>query len=67
VALSPSLRVETHTCPWLTFGACESYQQAPELEMSSDGRSILAFWPQGDFPRTKPGSGVGDLEVYTLR
>jgi hypothetical protein len=68
VALSPSLRVENHPCPLIfILGTCKSYQQAPELQMSSDGRSILAYWPQGDFPRPKPVSGLGDLEIYTLR
>ena len=67
IARSPSLRVEVHSCPWLSLGACESYQQVPELQMSANGRSILAFWPQQGFPPPENVKGLGQLEVYTLR
>ncbi|MGA7351644.1 MAG: hypothetical protein WBX06_10840, partial [Acidobacteriaceae bacterium] len=67
IARSPGLRVEVHSCPWLSLGACESYQQVPELQMSANGRSILAFWPQQGFPPPENVKGLGQLEVYTLR
>jgi len=67
VARSPKLRVETHSCPWLTLGACESYQQVPEMQMSANGKSILAFWPQRDFPPPEKIKGLGDLEVFNLQ
>lgn len=66
LALSPSLRVENHSCPWFSFriGApCDSYQQVPQLTMSANGRSILAFWPHWGYPPL----AADDLEVYTLR
>lgn len=68
VARSPKLRVENHSCPWLIIlGACESYQQAPEMQMSGNGKAIVAFWPSQAFPPPENVRGLGELEVYTLR
>ena len=67
MARSPSLRVENHSCPWLSLGACESYQQVPEMQMSANGESIVAFWPQQDFPPPDRVPALGELEVYALR
>lgn len=68
VARSPSLRVENHPCPWLIFmGSCTSYQQVPEMQMSANGKSILAFWPGEGYLPPEKVEGLGELEVYTLR
>jgi hypothetical protein len=63
---SPTLKVETYTCGF-HLGSCENYQQAPELQMSGDGKSLLAFWfrPLDKTPDSAPGSG--GLEVFRLR
>jgi hypothetical protein len=67
-ARSPSLRVETHSCPWLMImGSCESYQQVPEMEMSANGKAILAIWQAQTFPPPVKITGLGEPEVYTLR
>ncbi len=67
VARSPRLRVENHSCPWFSLGACESYQQVPELQMSTNGKAILAFWPQYGSPPPERTRGLGQLEIYNLR
>ena len=63
VARSPRLKVEDHACPLLQImGSCTAYQQAPELEMSADGRAVAAFWPPGSFPAAK--NSTGEVEVF---
>jgi hypothetical protein len=67
VARSPSLRVENHPCPWLIFmGSCTSFQQVPEMQMSANGKSVLAFWPGQSFLAPEKVKGLGEMEVYTL-
>jgi hypothetical protein len=62
---SPKLRIVQHTCPWLQIlGSCTEYEQVPELQMSSNGKAILAFWHVGDFPRAK--KDPRDLQVFRL-
>jgi hypothetical protein len=68
LTLSPSLRVENHPCPWLVImGSCDSSEQVPEMQMSANGKAILAFWPGADFPPEEGSNAVGNPEVYTLR
>jgi hypothetical protein len=66
-ARSAALPIEIHKCPWLTFGACESWQQVPQLQLSADGKAILAFWQQ-DFarPQSEQEKKFTNLEVYRL-
>jgi hypothetical protein len=63
IARSSRLPVEDHPCPLMQFmGSCTAYQQAPELEMSADGRAVAAFWPPGSFPAAK--NSTGEVEVF---
>ena len=36
------------------------------MQMSANGKSILAFWPGQSFPPPEKVEGLGELEVYTL-
>jgi hypothetical protein len=55
IAESPTLDVERHSC-FLAIGSCMSYERAPELQMSDDGKAVLAFTPftTDDPPDRKP-------------
>jgi hypothetical protein len=62
---SPKLRIDAHSCGFRIIGACESYDQAPELQMSANGEAVLAFWPEGDPPSDKK-EGAGELQVFRM-
>jgi hypothetical protein len=62
---SPRLRIETHTCGF-HIGACESYDQEPELQMSANGEAVLAFWPPREYPPPNTKEEVGDLQVFRI-
>ena len=61
VARSPSLKVEVHRCFLQIIGSCTAYEREPELQMSADGKAVLAFWPP---PSGPPPDKAGELEVY---
>ncbi|HZD78178.1 MAG TPA: hypothetical protein VE218_14310 [Acidobacteriaceae bacterium] len=57
IAESPRLKVEKHSCFLvITIGSCTSYERVPELQMSDDGKAVLAFMPltSEDAPDRKP-------------
>jgi WD40 repeat protein len=66
IARSPSLHVQVHSC-WLNIGlaSCTSYQRPPELQMSANGKAILAFSPPLDYSQAKPGDAK--VEVFYRR
>jgi hypothetical protein len=57
IAESPALGVERHSCFLaIGLGPCTSYERASELQMSDDGKTVLAFMPftSDDPPDRKP-------------
>jgi hypothetical protein len=57
IAESPRLDVEKHSCFLvITIGSCTAYERVPELQMSDDGKAVLAFMPMTseDLPDRKP-------------
>jgi hypothetical protein len=56
IAESRTLDVERHSCFLaIGLGSCTSYERAPELQMSDDGKAVLAFKPLTDHsPDQKP-------------
>jgi hypothetical protein len=60
---SPRLKVEEHTCLWFfnPFGSCVEYEQPPALQMSGNGKAVLAFWPE----EILPGRKAHELEIFT--
>jgi hypothetical protein len=66
IAQSPSLHVQVHSC-WLNIGlgACTSYERPPQLQMSANGKAVLAFWPPLDYADAKPRDAK--VEVFSRR
>jgi len=61
---SPQLRVQKYRCAWLTFGPCKDSETGPDLELSGDGRSALAFWP--GYRGSRSGEEkTGDIWVFS--
>jgi hypothetical protein len=56
IAQSPMLKVIHHTCPWVSFGACDPGDEEPMLEMSQAGNAVLVSWQSGGEP----------VKVFTL-
>ncbi len=56
IAVSPALDVEKHSCFFLIIGSCTAYERVPELQMSADGKAVLALMPltSDDLPDRKP-------------
>lgn len=57
IAESPRLEVEKHSCFLaIGIGFCTAYERAPELQMSDNGKAVLAFMPltSDDPPDRKP-------------
>lgn len=62
---SPKLRVQQHKCHWLVLGACEDSESVPDLQLSDNGKSVVALWPNFD----RPGQDklVGEIQVFSWR
>jgi hypothetical protein len=64
VARSPRLKAEQPKCPWTQLmGSCAEDEQAPELQLSANGKAVLVFW-KGSFPPRD--NDTGTLEVFRL-
>ena len=66
VARSPKLEAERAPCMLVQIGAsCDEDEHVPELQMSANGKAVLAFWT-GRFPPRDDGAEASKLEVYRL-
>lgn len=51
IAQSPHLPPVHHKCPLIPdVFECDSWDEAPELELSANGNAVLAYWPSGGKP-----------------
>lgn len=62
VAHSRQLATIRYKCsPFQIIGNCTEYESSPELQMSSDGRTILVFWRPAD---PQDAKATGTIEVF---
>jgi hypothetical protein len=67
IARSPKLKIQMHSCPLLQFmGSCSEREDAPSIEMSENGKTILAFTP-GAIPAARNGTDTGEVNIFNVQ
>jgi hypothetical protein len=66
-ARSPTLKIQMHLCPRLQFiGSCSEWENAPFIEMSEDGKSILVF-TFGVYPPVRNSADFGEVNIFNVQ
>lgn len=67
IARSPSLRIRMHPCPrFQLMGSCSEREDAPSIEMSENGKTILVFTP-GALPVLRNSTDMGEVNTFDVQ
>jgi hypothetical protein len=67
IARSPSLKIQMHPCPrFQLMGSCSEREDAPSIEMSENGKTILVFTP-GILPAERNSTDTGEVNIFNVQ